>query len=81
MSLWGTWKCPACGNEWTGGIGWDLSICGDKPRLERTLKAICGCTDAEITEEEAAKMKLVSRMGGKVGKGFPGRSLTDKEDK
>jgi hypothetical protein len=60
MSIWNEWTCPACGNQWVGGIGWDFSILGDKPRLERTLKAICGCGDAEITEDEMAKMKIIT---------------------
>lgn len=55
MSFFGDWKCPACGREWTGSIGWVLFF-----DLDERLRKICGCTGETLSQEDMDSMLSMS---------------------
>lgn len=71
MSYFGKWKCPACGNEWVGSIGWTMPK--DLPGF---LEKMCGCTGKVVGREESAGMISMSCCSGKINPKFEGEAMT-----
>ena len=64
--MWGNWKCPDCGEEWRGSIGYMtyylLPNDDYNNRINERLRAICGCTGKHITKELMDEMKVFTIM-------------------
>lgn len=60
MSYWGNWKCPACGREWYGGIGWYWP--DDPDEFDALITAICGCTGKGLTKEQADNAMIITTV-------------------
>lgn len=64
MSYWGGWKCPECGKEWVGGIGWSMPRTDEE--MNNLLMAICGDhpekLDKELTQKQMDRAMVISKM-------------------
>ena len=49
MSLFGDWKCPKCGREWTGGI-WIILNPWNMDEYYEQIEQVCGCTGKKLDD-------------------------------